>query len=194
MSSKLFATLCSHMQRVSAPLSPGPCCKLSDRNAAGSSGGTHLPKMWHWCAMRDFATPYPMPEDTPVTTTTLSMFTMTPKLGPASSSYLERCHPASSQPSCSCAPAMHVPAVTATPLLSSFWAMWPKTGESVQGLVRGSGKVTISWPSSAPPRQQSTATMEHMYGGGRLSQSCSKAVARRVRDTCCVIGVPQEHA
>ncbi len=43
----------------------------------------------------------PIPEDTPVTTTTRSMFTMTPRLAPGSSSYLDRSQPASSQFSCS---------------------------------------------------------------------------------------------
>ena len=42
----------------------------------------------------------PMPDDTPVTTTTRSGLMMTPRLGPGLSSYCERSQPASSQSSC----------------------------------------------------------------------------------------------
>ena len=67
---------------------------------SGTAGGPHLPKTWHWWATRALAVAWPMPEETPVTTTTLSMLTMTPRLSLGPSSYWLRSHPDSSQSSC----------------------------------------------------------------------------------------------
>ena len=66
---------------------------------------SHLPNTWHWWLTSTVAMPWPIPEDTPVTTTTRSMFTMTPRLSRGPSSYCERSHPDSSHCSCSSADA-----------------------------------------------------------------------------------------
>ena len=66
---------------------------------------SHLPNTWHWWLTSAVAMAWPIPEDTPVTTTTRSLFTITPRLSRGPSSYCERSHPDSSHFSCSSADA-----------------------------------------------------------------------------------------
>ena len=79
----------------------------ASRRAGCEDRRHHLPKTWHWWATRALAVAAPMPEETPVTTTTLSILTMTPRLSPGTSLYLLRSQPDSSQSSCCLAVAMY---------------------------------------------------------------------------------------
>ncbi len=67
------------------------------------NAGPRLPNTWQPRPASTRAMAAPMPDDTPVTTTTRSGLMMTPRLGPGLSSYCERSQPASNQSSCCCA-------------------------------------------------------------------------------------------